>query len=153
MPSVTDVEKPAGTSDNVVSIKKATNGTYVFELLADGYQAMFDYGDGTQIKIMLSIDADGKIIDVLTVSHKESTGIGDKCATEEYYEQYRGKGDADIKESASRYPLDHHDDLIAPDNTDIGAIASATYTTLGYQRAVKTAFAIFELLSAEGGNQ
>ena len=151
--TLTDVEKPAGTSANVVSIKKATNGTYVFELLADGYQAMFDYGDGTQIKIMLSIDADGKIIDVLTVSHKESTGIGDKCATEEYYEQYRGKGDADIKESASRYPLDHHDDLIAPDNTDIGAIASATYTTLGYQRAVKAAFAIFELLSAEGGNQ
>ena len=151
--TLTDVEKPASTSANVVSIKKATNGTYVFELLADGYQAMFDYGDGTQIKIMLSIDADGKIIDVLTVSHNESTGIGDKCATEEYYEQYRGKGDADIKESASRYPLDHHDDLIAPDNTDIGAIASATYTTLGYQRAVKAAFAIFELLIAEGGNQ
>ena len=151
--TLTNVDKPEGTKNYVVNIQAASNGAYVFELLADGYQAIFDYGNGTQISIKLSIDADGKIIDVLTLSHAESAGIGDACATEEYYEQYRGQGSANIVESA-KYPTDHHDDLISPDNTDIGAIASATYTTVGYQKAVKAAFAAFELLTAEeGGNQ
>lgn len=146
----TDVQKPEGTKANVVSIKKASNGTYVFELLADGYDAMFEWGEGNQISISLAISAEGKIMDVVTVEHHESGGYGDACATEEYYEQYKGKGDADIKESASHYP-DHSDDLIPEDTTDIGAISSATYTTIGYQRAVKAAFAAFNALT-EGGN-
>ena len=35
----------------------------------------------------------------------------------------------------------------------IGVIGGATYTTLGYQKAVKAAFAAFELLTAEGENE
>lgn len=148
------VAKPAGTNANVESIERFSNGTYVFELKGDGYQAMFDWGDGTQIDIKVAIGADGKIIDVVTVAHAESKGYGDECATEEYYKQYFGKGDSDIKESADDYPYDHGDDFIDPDCTDVGAISSATFTTLGYQRAIKAAFAAFELLNpTEGGNQ
>ena len=153
--TLTDVAIPAGTSNKkaeVLSIKVTNNGAYVFELLGYGYQYMFDYGDGTPIKIRLSIDADGKIIDVLTLSHNESQGFGDACGNEEYYEQYKGQGNENIKESAKDYPWDH-EDYIASDTTDIGAIASATYTTLGYQRAVKLAFSVFEVLTAEGGNE
>ena len=150
--TLVDVDKPAGTKTNVVSIQKASNGTYVFELLADGYQAMFDYGDGTQIEIKLSIDAEGKILDVLTVSQNESKGLGDTCATEEYYEQYLGKGDADVKVS-SKYPTHDGTDLIPDTSTDVGIIASSTYTTVGYQTAIKAAFEAFDLLTAsEGGN-
>ena len=151
----TDVAIPSTVKKDkaeVVSIQLTNEGTYVFELLGYGYQYMFDYGDGTPIEIKLAIDAEGKIVDVLTVSHKESKGYGDACANEEYYEQYRGQGNDDIKETVNKYPVDHHDDLISTDTTDIGAIASATYTTLGYQRALKLAFSVFELLSAEGGN-
>ena len=152
----TDVAIPAGTSKEkaeVVSIQKTNEGAYVFELLGYGYQYVFDYGDYTPISIKLAIDAQGKIIDVLTVSHHESQGYGDACATEEYYEQYLGKGDSDIVESADKYPHNHGDDLIASDNTDVGAISSATFTTLGYQRALKLAFSVFEVLTAEeGGN-
>ena len=43
-------------------------------------------------------------------------------------------------------------DLIPSTSTDVGIIASATYTTVGYQTAVKDAFAAFKLL-IEGGNQ
>ena len=92
---------------------------------------------------------DGKIIDVYTVSHAESKGYGDQCQTEEYYEQYRGKGDEEIKVSANKYS-DYSDDLIPTDTTDVGAIASSTNTTIGYQKAVKLAFKAFELLTAEG---
>ena len=62
------------------------------------------------------------------------------------------KTDADIVIS-SKYPSDH-DDLISSDCTDVGAISSATFTTYGYQNAVKAAFAAFNTLTAtaEGGN-
>ena len=147
-----DVAKPTGTKATVKSIKKASNGAYVFELAANGYQAWFEYGDGTPITIKLSISADGKIIDVLTVSHHETAGLGDACATEDYYEQYRGKENGDVIIS-SNYPDHNGTDLIPEGSTDVGAIAGATYTTVGYQTAIKNAFAAFELLTAEGGDQ
>ena len=147
-----DVTKPEGAKKTVQSIQKASNGTYVFNLLADGYQEKFDWGDRTKISIQLSISADGKIIDVLTITHNESKGYGDACATEEYYEQYLGKGDEDIKIS-STYPSHNGTDLIPSTSTDVGVIASATYTTVGYQTAIKDAFAAFELITAQGGDE
>ncbi|MBR2965334.1 MAG: FMN-binding protein [Clostridia bacterium] len=150
--TLADVEKPADAKKQIVSIKKASNGAYLFELSADGYQVKSEWGNKTPIKIMLSISAEGKIIDCVTVSQSESKGFGDSCATEEYTGQYKGKGDADITVS-SRYPTDYGQDLIPSDTTDVGAIASSTYTTVGYQTAVKAAFEAFNLLtSTEGGN-
>ena len=147
-----DVAKPEGAKKTITSIQKVSNGTYVFKLSANGYQAMFDWGNGTQISIQLSISSDGKIIDVVTLYHEESKGYGDACATEEYYEQYFGKGDEDVKIS-SAYPSHHGTDLIPSTSTDVGVIASATYTTVGYQTAIKDAFAAFELITAQGGDE
>ena len=113
---------------------------------------MFDWGNGTQISIQLSISADGKIVDVVTLYHEESKGYGDACATEEYYEQYLGKGDEEIKIS-STYPSHNGTDLIPSTSTDVGVIAGATYTTVGYQTAIKDAFAAFELITAQGGDE
>ena len=149
-----DIEKPEGTKASVKSIKLASNGAYVFELEAQGYQYTFDYGDGTPIMIKLAVSAEGKIIDVVTLSHNETKGLGDACATEEYYQQYRGKGNEDVNVSA-KYPDHDGTDLIPDTSTDVGIIASATYTTVGYQSAVKDAFSAFELLTTvqEGGNE
>ena len=147
-----DVAKPEGAKKTITGIQKVSNGTYVFKLSANGYQAMFDWGNGTQISIQLSISSDGKIIDVVTLYQEESKGYGDACATEEYYEQYFGKGDEDVKIS-SAYPSHHGTDLIPSTSTDVGVIASATYTTVGYQTAIKDAFAAFELITAQGGDE
>jgi Na+-translocating ferredoxin:NAD+ oxidoreductase RnfG subunit len=145
---ITDL--PDGIKKSIKKVYVAANGNYVFELSADGYQAMFEYGNGTPISIKLCISADGKIVDVLTVAHKESSGYGDACASEEYYEQYRGQGDKNIVIS-SKYPDHHGTDLIPSTSTDVGIIASATFTTVGYQTAIKDAFAAFKLLTAQGG--
>ena len=137
---------------NTKTVKKVyvtDSGNYIFELEGKGYQALFDYGDGTVINIKLSISADGKIIDCLTVSHNESKGYGDACATEEYYEQFRGSSASDIIVSVTS--PDMHEDQIPDGTTDIGAISSATFTTYGYQRAVKAAFEAYEILIANGG--
>lgn len=145
-------ELPEGV--NTKTVKKVyvtASGNYVFELEAKGYQALFEYGSGTVINVKLSISADGKIIDCLTVSHGESKGYGDACATEEYYEQYKGAGSDDIVISVTS--PDYVMDQIPEGTTDKGAIASATYTTYGYQKAVKAAFEAYELIIANGGEQ
>ena len=90
----------------------------------------------------ISISADGKIIDCATTKQSESKGYGDVCGTDEYRDQWTGKTNDDIVISTSP---------IGKDNTDVGAIAGATYTTVGYQKAVKAAFAAFELLTENGG--
>lgn len=143
-------EFPEGIDTKIVKkIYVTGSGNYVFDLEAKGYQVGFEYGNKTPIQIKLSISADGKIIDCLTVSHKESKGYGDACATEDYYDQFRGSSASDIVITVT-HP-DYMMDQISPDNTDKGVIASATYTTAGYQKAVKAAFAAFEILTANGG--
>ena len=149
---------PEGIKEEVTKISVTTTGNYVFELSSKGYDSLFEFSNGhlsgnTQpIIIKLSISADGKIIDCVTVKHSESKGYGDKCATDEYYDSFAGKTDDDIKLSVTS--PDYMLDQIPTDSTDIGAISSATYTTYGYQKAIKSAFAAFNLITAEeGGNQ
>lgn len=149
---------PEGIKEEVTKISVTATGNYVFELSSKGYDSLFEFSNGhfsgnTQpIIIKLSISADGKIIDCVTVKHSESKGYGDKCATDEYYDSFAGKTDDDIKLSVTS--PDYMLDQIPADSTDIGAISSATYTTYGYQKAIKSAFAAFNLLTAEeGGNQ
>lgn len=146
---VTDI--PDGISKTTVKkIYVTDSGNYVFELVGKGYQALFDYGSGEVMNIKLSISADGKIIDCLTVSHAESDGFGSVCGTEEYYAQYRGASNEDIIVTVKN--PDAHADQISADNTDIGAIASSTFTTSGYQKAVKAAFNAYEILTGGVAN-
>ena len=134
-------ERPADVHENVLKMCVTNSGNYVFEVKADGFSVheYDEYGSGKNLPILIkvSISADGKIIDILTLSHGESKGYGDKCATEEYYESFRGAGADEVK--------------ISDVPADPGVITGATYTSEGYQRAVKRAFSAFEILT--GGVQ
>ena len=147
-------ELPDGIRASVTKVSVTESGNYVFEVVGYGYkyESNFEFAgiEEGEFKIKISISRDGKIIDVVTVSHQESKGYGDACATEEYYEQYRGHGSEDIVVTVPT--PDFHDDQIPNDCTDIGAIASSTFTSTGYQSAVKAAFHAFELITAQGGN-
>ena len=146
---------PEGVSKNIEKAYSTSSGNYVFEVKASGYKHAtnmeFAGIDDGYFFIKISIGSDGKIIDVITTSHSESNGFGDKCATEEYYEQFRGKENADVTVTVPS--PDFHGNLIPDDATGIGVIASSTFTTTGYQKAVKAAFAAFELITNEGGNE
>lgn len=150
--TLTEITVPDGADAEVKKAYVTASGNYVFELEAKGYDSLFEYSVGKKpIVFKLSISKDGKIIDCVTISHNESKGYGDVCATDEYYDEYRGKSDEDIKVSVSK--PDYMQNQITEDTTDVGAIASATYTTYGYQKAVKAAFKTFTLLTTpEGGN-
>lgn len=140
--TLTEVAKPEGASRLITKIYVTESGNYIFEAKTAGFSAEYH---GEEIYLKLSISADGKIIDCYTVSQTESKGYGDACATEEYYESWRGTGADDVVISTSP---------VGPETTDPGAISGATYTTQAYQKAVRAAFNVFNLLTAdEGGEQ
>ena len=62
----------------------------------------------------------GQIIDCITVSQKETDGIGSVCADEAFYGQFVGKTEANYE--------------------SIDAISGATLTTNGYKKAILRAF-------------
>ena len=141
--TLTEVTKPDGTSRLITKIYKTESGNYVFEAKASGFSAEYGGEGGEEIIIKVSVSAEGKIIDCLTVSHSESKGYGDRCQTEEYYNSWRGVSIDGVVISSSP---------ISPDNTDPGAISGATYTANGYQRAVKAALSSFKILTEGGMN-
>ncbi|MBO5945811.1 MAG: FMN-binding protein, partial [Clostridia bacterium] len=118
------------------------SGNYVFELNGIGYKAGYSGNANDFILISVAISADGAIIDCLTTKHKESKNYGDKCATDDYLDSWSGATSDDVVIS---------DGPIGSDSTDTGAISGATYTSNGYQAAIKAAFTAFEIIT-EGGN-
>ena len=135
-------ERPDGMHKDILKAYSTESGNLIFEVKGEGFSIhQYDeYGSGsnTPMTVKISISAEGRIIDTVTLSHAESQGYGDKCATEEYYGSWRGIGADEVVISKSP---------ITAESTDPGAISNATYTANGYQKAVKRAFEAFELLN------
>lgn len=118
---------------NVTEISKTNNGNYILTVNAAGYGIkggdQWHPASGEYIVVKLCITPEGKIIDCLTVSQKESENIGDACAKEEFYGQFAGK--------------------TADTLTEVEAISGATITTNGYMEAVQRCLDAVKIL--EGG--
>ena len=124
-----DLTQYTGISANVTSIKKTASGNYVIEISARGYSAQNPYAPADQKKpivIKVSVTAEGKIIDCLTVSQSESKNFGDACADEKFYGQFDGKTETDYG--------------------TIDAISGATVTTNAYKNAILTVFDTVKIL-------
>jgi len=110
----------------VESVEKTTEGNYVFVAYSDGFAG--------KIKIEISIDPDGKIVYVKTLSHNESAGWG-----------------ADVLNNPSFY-----DNFVGVESGTLNGVentTNATGTFNGFKAAVNNAFAAFEELTKEGGEQ
>ncbi len=133
-PISSDTELNAKIESDIISIQKDKYGTYTIELTTKGVAADPNYGHYYQpITIRVSIDADGKIVECITVFQGESEGYGDVCGTDDYCNAFIGAGADDIPDD--------------PYEEGPGFISGATYTTTGYRNGVKLAFAVFELLT------
>lgn len=119
-----DLTQYADLSTMLISAKKTESGNYIMEIKGAGYGINggneYHPASGEYIVIRVSITPDGKIIDCLTVSQKETNGIGSVCADEAFYGQFVGKTEADYE--------------------SIDAISGATLTTNGYKKAILRAF-------------
>ena len=145
--TLTEIDKPDGAKKSVLKVYKTDTNNYVFDMRASGNGINgeeWSHPSGEYILFSVCISADGKIIDVITTYQSESENYGDKCATDEYTEQFKGAiaGDIVITEEGT-----------SSTSTDLGIISGSTITSNGYQRSLQQAFAAFELLIAnEGGN-
>ena len=117
----------------LVWAKKTASGNYVLEIKGAGYGINggneYHPASGEYILIRVSMTAQGQIIDCLTVSQKETDGIGSVCADESFYGQFVGKTEETYEQ--------------------IDAISGATMTTNGYKKAILRAFEAVKIL--EGG--
>ena len=128
-----------GIATGVTSVEKTATGNYIIELKANGYaMGVKDkngqnhyYGPKTPIVIRVSLTAEGKIIDCITVSQKESEKYGAVCGDEKFYGQFDGKTEENYN--------------------DIDAISGATVTTEAYKKAILEAFKAVNII--EGGNE
>lgn len=139
---ITELDEKIHSSIVKVSVTNTNN--YIFEVKANGFSVYqyneYSSGDNAPIIVKVAISADGKIIDCRTLSQSETKGYGDACATEDYYDSWRGVGADEVVISSSP---------ITGENTDPGAISGATHTSKGYQQAIKRAFEAFEILGGE----
>lgn len=125
----------SGLPSQLVSAKKTTTGNYIIEIKAAGYgiQGGNEYhpASGEYIYIRVSMTAEGRIIDCLTLSQAETNGIGSACADEKFYGQFDGKTEETYN--------------------SVDAISGATITTNGYKQAILRAFTSVKIF--EEGNQ
>ncbi len=124
---LTEITLPESASKNVLGAWQTTGGNYVFELQALGYGIQGEYvASGEYIKLKVALTADGKIISTLTTYENETEGIGDVCATPDYYEQFNG--------------------MTIDTYKDVPNVSGATVTTAAYKSAIKLAFTTLDLI-------
>lgn len=127
---LTEVTIPEGAPAGVKKIEKTASGNYVIEAHGEGYGILGEYNaSGKPIVIRLALTESGKIISTLTVSQEETPKFGGPCGSPDYYEQYNGKTEDNY--------------------TEVEGISGATFTSNGYKKAVKDAFAALKLLKGD----
>ena len=114
------------TYPGVESVEVNENGEYVIVAYGIGYSG--------KITIEISIDASGKIIYTKTLSQSETPDIGG----------------AALKDPA------FHDKFVGIGKDDVDSVANhsgATLSSNGFKEAVSNAFAAFEAINSQGGNE
>ena len=108
-----------GLPKTVKEVYKTTNDVgYIFMLTTMGY--------GGEMDLILGMNNDGTIIDVATLKHSETKGMGSKTAEEPFRSQFKGK-DASLQ--------------------GVDAITGATISSTAYLGAVKDAFVAFDIVT------
>ncbi len=109
---------------------KTPQGNYMFDVKAAGYGiqggSKYSTPSGEYIKIRIFISKNGEILSCVTTFQAESKNIGDACASKDYYSKYIGK-------TSDSY-------------SQVDTISGATITSIGYEKAVGSAFNAFKIL-------
>ncbi len=115
----------------IEKVYKTESGNYSILMNANGYGINGDKytRSGEPIVIGICITSEGRVLDCVTLSQKETDGIGSACADRSFYSQFKGKTEETYK--------------------DIDVIGGATITTNGYTTAVLKAFEAVKILEGE----
>ena len=108
-----------GLPDSVEEVYRTTNDCgYVFMLSTMGY--------GGEMKLILGMDNDGKIISVKTLEHSETKGMGSKTTEEPFRSQFVGK-DENLE--------------------GVDMVSGATISSTAYLEAVRDAFEAYNIVT------
>ena len=146
--------------DGVSAVLSDGNGSYAFEIVADGYKK-------GGLDVLVGLDADGKVKGVKILSIAETPGLGTKVQDDSFLAQFAGlkAGDLDeppvntssAKPKATWTDADSIDRLKAQaeaNNTDTGVkidmITGATYSSTGMKNAVRLALESYQAMKGDG---
>lgn len=90
----------------------------------DGYSGL--------IRIMLGVDASGRIHGVYILEHRETPGLGSKICNPEFLDQFKGKS------------LRNFTFAVEKDGGDVDAVTSATISSRAVTEALKTGLQMLE---------
>jgi Na+-translocating ferredoxin:NAD+ oxidoreductase subunit G len=109
------------------------------ELVGIAVNTWTNLGYSGQITAMVGFDTQGKIIDVVHLSHRETPGLGDKIdkSKSEWSDQFRGVDPA-LKILK-----------VKKDNGEVDAITAATITSRAYCDAIQRAYDTFMKVASE----
>lgn len=122
-------EVAGATNEHVTKVEVTASGNYVFTVNGEGYGINGGYkNSGKYMVLKIAITSDGKIIETMVVSHKETDSYGGVAfADPEFMGQFVGT-----------------------DKNTIGSAnisSGATITLNGYKEAISWAFEVFETLT------
>ncbi len=102
---------------------------YDGEQIIGYYAVVSPNGFKGEVKMIVGLDHNGKVVGLKVLSHSETVGIGDKALSESYFSGFYEKGDGDK----------------LPD-----AISGATYSSNAVREGVNTALNAFKLVKGGG---
>lgn len=131
---LTEVEGAA--NEHVTKVEMTASGNYVFTVNGEGYGINGGYkNSGKYMVLGISITPDGKIIETVVISHKETASYGGENVVEnpEFTDKFNG--------------ADKTGALAVPN------VSGATFTSEGYKEAIGWAFDLFETLTGGVENE
>ena len=94
-------------------------------------------GYGGEIKLMVGLDAEGKIIRISLLEHKETPGLGDAIGKDKFLGPLLGQGSETLVWNVKK------------DKGDIDAVTAATISSRAAVRAISSAFPVLEKAIAQ----
>jgi Na+-translocating ferredoxin:NAD+ oxidoreductase subunit G len=94
-------------------------------------------GYSGDIWLMVGFDAQGNILNIYIVDHKETPGLGSKMSDPKFLKQYLGKSPASMNLKVKK------------DGGDVDAITGATISTRAFSEAVQLAYETFKTVKHE----
>ena len=95
-------------------------------------------GYGGALVLMVGMTADRVVYNTTVLSQSETPGLGAKCVEPDFADQFKSFNPAEKKLSVKK------------DVGDIDAITASTITSRAYAKAVETAIAVYDAITAAG---
>lgn len=126
------INKEIGGKPNLFVVHKVSDASGNFLGAAVESSSM---GFGGELKVLVGLDAKGKVLGYTVLQHSETPGLGAKA---DKWFQKDGKGNIIGRDLSTSKPL-----VVSKDGGDVDAITASTITSRAFLKAVNQAYAVY----------